>query len=197
MTLKIENASITQLENTFKKQPGLALKQLPKGLIAANWLNDKNNAVLVKNKQQQSGHQAETAILELEIIPERDGLLSDFITLMDKPVRTEAYDTEGKVMPLQLLFRKAPEEEGTLELYQNRPNPFLESTNISYFLPKDGPITLTLTNEAGEVIKVLKNTGTKGFNAFRLVGREVPKGLIYYQLETEFGTEKKKMLHLN
>ncbi|MFK7984131.1 MAG: hypothetical protein AB8G86_29420 [Saprospiraceae bacterium] len=198
MTLKIENANITQLENTFKKQPGLSLRQLPKDLIVANWLNDKiSNAVLVKNKKQQSGHQAETAILELEIIPQKDGLLSDFITLMDNPVRTEAYDTEGKVMPLQLLFRRAPAEEGKLELYQNRPNPFLESTNISYFLPKDGPIILTLTNEAGQVIKVLKNTGTKGFNAFRLVGSEVPKGLIYYQLETEFGTETKKMLHLN
>lgn len=198
MTLKIENASITQLENTFKKQPGLSLRQLPKGLIVANWLNDKGNkAILVNNKKQQSGHQAETAILELEIIPQKDGLLSDFITLMDNPVRTEAYDTEGKVMPLQLLFRKAPAAEGILELYQNRPNPFLESTNISYFLPKDGPIILTLTNEAGQVIKVLKNTGTKGFNAFRLIGSEVPKGLIYYQLETEFGTATKKMLHLN
>ena len=198
MTLKVENANITELENTFKKQPGLSLRQLPKGLVVANWLSDKTNkAILVNNKQQQSGHQVETGILELEIIPQKDGLLSDFITLLDNPVRTEAYDTEGKVMPLQLLFRKAPEEEGTLELYQNRPNPFLESTNISYFLPKDGPITLTLTNEAGQVIKVLKNTGTKGFNAFRLVGSEVPKGLIYYQLETEFGTATKKMLHLN
>ena len=116
---------------------------------------------------------------------------------MDKPVHTEAYDKSGKVMPLQLLFRKAPEEEGTMELYQNRPNPFLETTNISYFLPKDGPITLTLMNETGQVLKVLKNSGTKGFNAFRLVGSEMPKGLIYYKLETEYGTETKKMLHLN
>jgi len=198
MTLKIENASITQLENTFRKQPGLALKQLPEGLIVANWLNDKvTNAMLVKNAKQQSGHQTETAILELEIIPERDGLLSDFITLLDNPVRTEAYDTEGKVMPLQLLFRKAPEVEGVLELYQNRPNPFLETTNISYFLPKDGPVTLTLTSESGQVLKVLKNTGKKGFNAFNIAGNEVAKGLIYYKLETEYGTETRKMLHLN
>ena len=198
MTLLIENASITQLENTFKKQPGLSLKQMPNGVILANWLNDKTgNRVLVKNKNKQSGHHSETAILELEIIPQKEGLLSDFITILDKPIRTEAYDTDGKVMPLQLLFRKAPEELGTLELYQNSPNPFVETTNISYFLPKEGSVTLTLTNEAGQVLKVLKNSGQKGFNAFTIAGSDVSKGLIYYKLETEFGTETKKMLHLN
>lgn len=197
MTLKIENASITQLENTFKKQPGLSLRQMPNGLILANWLIDKVNSVLVKNNAEESDHHAETAILELEIIPQQDGLLSDFITILDNPIHTEAYDKSGKVMPLQLLFRKAPDEEGTMELYQNRPNPFLETTNISYFLPKDGPITLTLMNEAGQVLKTLKNNGTKGFNAFRLLGSDIPKGLIYYKLETEYGTETKKMLHLN
>ncbi|GEM_PF-3374436 len=198
LTLEIEHASITQLENTFKKLPGLSLKQLPKGLIVANWLNDKiNKGVLVKNRAIESGHLVETAILELEIIPQKDGLLSDFITLLDKPVRTEAYDTEGKVMPLQLLFRSPPKEEGKLELYQNRPNPFLEITEISYFLPKSGPVTLTLTSEAGQVLKVLKSNGQKGFNAFSIAGEEVGKGLIYYKLETEFGTETKKMLHLN
>lgn len=198
MTLLIENANITQLENTFKKQPGLSLKQLPNGVVLANWLNDKTgNRVLVKNENKQSGHHAETAILELEIIPQKDGLLSDFITILDQPIQTEAYDTDGKVMPLQLLFRKAPEEAGKLEVYQNSPNPFVETTDISYFLPKEGQVTLTLTNEEGQVLKVLKNIGQKGFNAFTIAGSDVSKGLIYYKLETEFGTETKKMLHLN
>jgi len=198
LTLKIENANINKLANTFKKQPGLALKELPKGLIVANWLNDKTvKKVLAKNSNKQNSHQAETAILELEIIPQKDGLLSDFITILDEPVRTEAYDTDGKVMPLQLLFRRAPEEEGTLEVYQNIPNPFRETTDISYFLPKNGPVTLTITDEAGQVLKVLKETAQKGFNAFTIAGSEMPKGLIYYKLETDFGTETKKMLHLN
>ena len=166
--------------------------------FVANWLNDKTvKKVLAKNSNKQNSHQAETAILELEIIPQKDGLLSDFITILDEPVRTEAYDTDGKVMPLQLLFRRAPEEEGTLEVYQNIPNPFRETTDISYFLPKNGPVTLTITDEAGQVLKVLKETAQKGFNAFTIAGSEMPKGLIYYKLETDFGTETKKMLHLN
>ena len=198
LTLKIENANITQLENTFIKLPGLALKELPEEVIVANWLNDKTSKNILVNKPiNESGHQEETAILELEIIPQKDGLLSDFITILDKPLRTEAYDTDGKVMPLQLLFRRAPEEAGTLEVYQNTPNPFRETTDISYFLPKNGSVILTLTDEAGQVIKVLKETAQKGFNAFTIAGSEMPKGLIYYKLETDFGTETKKMLHLN
>jgi len=52
LTLKIEDAAITQLENTFKKQPGLSLKQLPEDLIIANWLNDKvGKGIAVSNKE--------------------------------------------------------------------------------------------------------------------------------------------------
>jgi len=197
-TLKIENAEITQLENTFKKQPGLSLKQLPDDLIIANWLNDKvGQKVAESDAALEESHQSETSILELEIIPEKDGLLSDFITLLNKPVQTEAYDKEGNVMSLQLLFRSAPTEEGTLEVYQNRPNPFREITNINYFLPNNGPVKLTLTDESGQVIKVYNGAGEKGFNSFIVQGKDVPKGLIFYHLKTEFGEATKKMLHLN
>jgi len=198
LTLKIEDAAITQLENTFKKQPGLSLKQLPEDLIIANWLNDKlGKGITVSNKESTESHQSETSILELEIIPKKDGLLSDFITLMDMPVKTEAYDKSGKMMPLQLLFRTAPAEEGVLEVYQNQPNPFREFTNINYFLPKTGATKLTLTDESGQIIKVFNGNGQKGFNSFTIQGNEMPKGLIYYKLETDFGEVTKKMLHLN
>lgn len=197
-TLKIDDAKITQLENTFKKLPGLSLKQLPAGLIAVNWLNDKiGNRMAVSNKEQEKNHQSETSILELEIIPKKDGVLSDFITLLNKPVRTEAYDKAGKVMNLQLLFRLPPEAVGTLEVYQNRPNPFREITTINYFLPKNGPAKLTLTDESGKLIKVYNGSGKKGFNSFIIQGNEMPKGLIYYKMETDFGVVSKKMLHLN
>lgn len=198
LTLKIENAQITQLENTFKKQPGLSLKQLPGDLIVANWLyEDTGNRVAVNYKKEEESHQSETSILELEIIPEVDGLLSDFITLLNKPVGTEGYDKDGNVMTLQLLFRSAPAEEGALEVYQNRPNPFKELTTINYFLPKNGFAKLTLKDEEGKVIKVYNGSGEKGFNSFTIKGDEVPKGLIYYKLETDFGVVSKKMLHLN
>ncbi len=197
-TLKIEDAKITQLENTFKKQPGLSLKQLPDGLIVANWLNDKvGRKVAESNADEPTSHQSETAILELEIIPQKDGLLSDFITLLNKPVQTEAYDKDGNVMSLQLLFRSAPAEEGALEVYQNKPNPFREITNINYFLPQNGTVILTLTDESGQQIKVYNGAGEKGFNSFTVQGKDVPKGLIFYKLETDFGEVTKKMLHLN
>lgn len=197
-TLKIEDAKITQLENTFKKQPGLSLKQLPDDLIVANWLNDRvGRKVAESNAAELESHQSETSILELEIIPEKDGLLSDFITLLNKPVQTEAYDRDGNVMSLQLLFRSAPSEEGSLEVYQNRPNPFREVTNINYFLPKNGSVKLTLTDESGKLIKVYNGAGEKGFNSFTVQGKDVPKGLIFYKLKTDFGEVTKKMLHLN
>ena len=164
----------------------------------ANWLNNKvGRKVAESNVEEQVSHQSETSILELELIPNKDGLLSDFITLLNKPVQTEAYDKDGNVMSLQLLFRPAPSEDGALEVYQNRPNPFREVTNINYFLPKNGPVKLTLKDESGNLIKVYNGAGEKGFNSFTIQGNDVPKGLIFYHLKTDFGEVTKKMLHLN
>ncbi|MEM6321456.1 MAG: hypothetical protein AAF960_27610 [Bacteroidota bacterium] len=197
-TLKIEEAAIVRLENTFDKQPGLSLQQLAGGKIVARWLNSKTKLVKqVKNSSKSGGHQSATEILELEIVPKKDGLVSDFITLLDEPIRTEAYDENGRVMALQLLFKNAPKEIGQLEMYQNQPNPFREKTAISYFLPQDGTVKLSLSNESGTILKRFEVKGKKGFNSFNISSEILPKGLIYYKIDSDFGAQTKKMLHLN
>ena len=197
-SLKIEDAKIVDLANTFEKYPGLDLKQLSNDTVIVNWLNDEiGRRIPIKSTAKGNEHKSETAILDLTIIPAKDGLISDFITLLDNPVQTEAYDNEGKIMTLQLLFRGAPSEEEEFILYQNKPNPFREVTEINYYLPEDGAVKLTLINETGQIIKVYNGNGQKGFNSFSINGDELTKGVIIYQLKTDFGELTKKMLLLN
>ena len=197
-SLKIEDAKIVDLANTFEKYPGLDLKQLSNDTVIVNWLNDEiGRRIPIKSTAKGNEHKSETAILDLTIIPAKDGLISDFITLLDNPVQTEAYDNEGKIMTLQLLFRGAPSEEEEFILYQNKPNPFREVTEINYYLPEDGAGKLTLINETGQIIKVYNGNGQKGFNSFSINGDELTKGVIIYQLKTDFGELTKKMLLLN
>jgi hypothetical protein len=42
-------------------------------------------------------------------------------------------------------------------LYQNVPNPFINQTEISFYLPEDGFVQLSLINSLGQVVKVLEN----------------------------------------
>jgi hypothetical protein len=100
-------------------------------------------------------------------------------------------------MLLQLLFQKAPTEEGMMQLYQNNPNPFREKTEIKYFLPSDSPVVLSLLDAKGNLLKTYNEKGKAGFNVFKLKGEEVPTGINHYQLESSFGVEKKKMLRIN
>lgn len=197
-SLMVEKAAIVDLQNTFRNLPGLVLKQASEEVILVHWINDNLSVPVVLNQENEAlTHESATDILKIEIKPNKDGLISDFITLLDQPVPTEAYDKDGSKMAIQLVFQKAPEVEGQLELYQNRPNPFRETTTINYFLPKDSPITLILKDESGEIITQYEEEGKEGFNAFTVSGKNVPKGLIYYEISSKYGTYSKKMLHLN
>jgi len=82
------------------------------------------------------------------------------------------------------------------DLYQNRPNPFKRSTMISYQLPDNSDVRLILRNEAGSVLQVIKEEGKAGYNTIDLKDIDLPRGFIYYQLTTKFGTKAKKMIRL-
>ena len=45
--------------------------------------------------------------------------------------------------------------EQELELYQNVPNPVMDNTSISFYLPEDGDVRLTVSNTIGQEIMTL------------------------------------------
>jgi hypothetical protein len=80
-------------------------------------------------------------------------------------------------------------------LDQNYPNPFNPETNISFYLPKQTKVKLTVYNALGQKISTLVNrvvsAGEKivSFNASHL-----PSGIYFYRLEADNNTFTKKML---
>jgi photosystem II stability/assembly factor-like uncharacterized protein len=70
-------------------------------------------------------------------------------------------------------------------LYQNYPNPFNPSTKISYDLPSEANVKLTVYDDLGREVKSLVNEKQNAgkyeivFNALNL-----PSGVYYYKLET-------------
>jgi hypothetical protein len=87
---------------------------------------------------------------------------------------------------------------GGLELYQNVPNPFDNSTEISFKVPKAGKVRLTIINMLGEIIYVHEQeyrAGSHSIDWSRSQGtRQVSSGVYMYRLESNGSEVVKKML---
>ena len=88
-------------------------------------------------------------------------------------------------------------------LAQNHPNPFNPSTTISYTPAVDGPLTLTIFDAAGSLIRALVNgEGIAGreyqvvWNGRDTLGRQVTSGVYFYRLDTGPSHETKRMVLL-
>ena len=90
----------------------------------------------------------------------------------------------------------------TYELAQNYPNPFNPTTQITYGLPKDGHVTLTVYNALGqEVVRLLDENQPAGRYALQFGARDkkgvaLSSGIYYYSLRSGDFVEIKKMLLL-
>lgn len=88
----------------------------------------------------------------------------------------------------------------SFELGQNYPNPFNPSTQISYGLPKDAHVTLTVFNSLGqEVVRLIDQNQPAGrytvhFGGTDTKGRALSSGIYYYSLRAGDFTNIKRMM---
>ena len=88
------------------------------------------------------------------------------------------------------------------DLYQNYPNPFNPETTISFSIPIDCKVNLTIYNIKGQKIKTLMNKylekGLHGiiWNSKDNSGKQVSSGVYFYRLKTERKQIIRKMLLL-
>jgi len=71
-----------------------------------------------------------------------------------------------------------------MELFQNVPNPVMDITSISFYLPKDGKVKLTVSNNLGqEVITLTNEAYKKGLHTIALNASNLSTGIYFYKLE--------------
>jgi hypothetical protein len=115
---------------------------------------------------------------------------------------------ETGLQPLKRGTEPSPSkaEQGTLPktctLFQNYPNPFNPETDISYDLPKDSWVRLSIYNIRGQKVKTLVDefeaAGHKSvtWNGRSQDGNQVASGVYFYKLETGEFTAIRKMVLL-
>lgn len=90
----------------------------------------------------------------------------------------------------------------TFRLDQNRPNPFTNSTTISYSLPIESQVKLEIYNINGERVLTLQDqkqpagSFSIGWNGLDGNGNQVTSGVYFYRLQTDSTVQTRKMFRL-
>lgn len=124
------------------------------------------------------------------------GELKDYISLTNKLTKAEAYDDQLQVMDINLEFSDNALVNGQFGVAQNAPNPFNEQTVITYNLPEQDIVNLTIFDAQGRVVWTRRMNGVAGINQVVLTRNDLPENqVLYYKLDSAFGSKTRKMLH--
>jgi photosystem II stability/assembly factor-like uncharacterized protein len=83
------------------------------------------------------------------------------------------------------------------ELRQNFPNPFNPTTTITYALPVDANVSLTIYDIIGQkVIQLLNGRATAGYHDLRFDASNLASGIYFYRLQTGDFVRTRKLLVL-
>ena len=104
-----------------------------------------------------------------------------------------AYDPSG----LTSIDQSSP-IAGSFHMYQNHPNPFTESTTISWYLPQDAHVILKVYDLMGREMETLLNCNqAMGEHNVKFNAEGLPGGVYFYLLQANEKVEIKKMVFFN
>ena len=95
---------------------------------------------------------------------------------------------------LALKFDQSNQAKLKFELNQNYPNPFNEQTIIEFSLPENAHASLRIFDLTGKLILERSGEYHKGVNKLSLNRSTLTNGILYYELNTRFGTATKRMI---
>ncbi len=199
VNFKVNQETIEGYQFTLNHK-GLSLLDWVSGVVTPNYmgpLHTDNNYLTVSWNRPENETITANTIFSLAFEATEDGLLSEFLSLSDRPTVIEAYDDTDEPLDIALVFNELSDTR-PFEVYQNKPNPFTEQTSIGFYLPTAESVAFTLLDVTGTVIYQSTETYDKGENMI-LVDRQIlpMNGVFYYHLATKRSTVTKSMLVIN
>ena len=89
---------------------------------------------------------------------------------------------------------RIPELAQRIQLHQNYPNPFNPSTQISFYIPEAGRVTLTVFDLTGRTVaELVDETLAQGTHRITFNGGGLSSGIYLYQLQTANSSITRKM----
>jgi hypothetical protein len=170
----VDPAGINVNDNNF------GFSNIQNGVITVSW-NAANTMKLNSN----------TTLFNLSFVAKDNGSLASAINITSDATKAEAYSEDAKVMPVSWRVNNAV---SGFVLYQNTPNPFKETTNVSFELPEAMAATVTVYDVTGKVVTVANVDGVKGNNNVSFDRNDLRAGVMYYTLQAGAFKATKKMV---
>ena len=108
----------------------------------------------------------------------------------------EAYDVSNTVYDLNFGIRNVETTED-FEVYQNRPNPFMDATTISFYIPESSDVELSITDMTGRLVYNKTTAYPAGDNQITVYYDELnTTGVMYYTIKAGQYIATKKMINV-
>ena len=122
--------------------------------------------------------------------------ISEMIKVTDRVITPEVYvGSSLETLNVELGIRGSNGLALANELMQNEPNPFKQSTAISFNLATAGKASLTIRDVAGKVIRTVNGEYAAGMNTISIEKSDINTvGVLYYTIESGDFSETKKMI---
>ena len=127
----------------------------------------------------------------------KSGLFSECLSLSNRITKVEGYTDVNSSGPLPVVLRfddsSLPQ---TIELYQNRPNPFRAATRVGLYFPETEMATFTIADLTGRVVHRTRTLFHRGENELLLNDAVFggKSGIYFYRIETDKVNIVKKMI---
>ena len=118
------------------------------------------------------------------------------VALNNATFADEAYvEASLNIKNIKLSFSEETIVSEDILLMQNEPNPFTDQTNITFSIPAEGKVKLSIYDLNGTELYTINQHFDKGMNVVQISSREIAtSGVLYYKIEMGDLVATKKMI---
>ncbi len=170
-------------EETLYSNSNVNTNNIDQGEVKVSW-----------NKRNELNNDEQYVMMTVRVLSKGNGSVSQAISINEKAMKSESY-FNSEVGSIVLLPDTGIETENEIVLYQNNPNPWSESTTISYYMSTEQDVTFNVFDINGKLIKTIIQKASAGMNELQISKVDIETtGVLYYELITNRHKISKKML---
>ncbi len=134
--------------------------------------------------------------IAIEFVSTNTGRLSSMMKL-DDVMENELYDSQLNIHNIDLTWNNNT-SNSIFSMVQNTPNPWKDKTYVSYTLPVNSSVTVTITDMAGKMLYNREIEGQKGINTLEIKNQDVDmeSGVFVVTFDYEGQRLQQKMIRL-
>lgn len=179
-------AEFIDIEEGIAKKEHFGLHYLESGVITTSW-----------NVTEEKNTTKDAFLFSLVFKANMDTEVKELLGMDSRYTKAEAYTIDNHLLHLGIRFTEpteVPAVAKSLQLEQNKPNPFSGQTVIGFNLPAAAEATLTIYDFTGRPVKQIKGCYSEGYNKIEINSNELPSGVLTYTLQSSGIVATKKMV---